>query len=72
MLWGGYHPWIGGCSVHWRDIIRALGVVQASWGYHPCIGWILSVHWGGEGGGGSVQCVELNTLQCTDDIPPVH
>ena len=24
----GYHEYVGGCSVHWRDIINMLGDVQ--------------------------------------------
>ena len=29
---GGYHEYIGGCSVHWRDTMSTLG------GYHEYIG----------------------------------
>ena len=35
---GGYHEYIGGCSVHWRDIMNT------SRGYHEHIGE-YSVHW---------------------------
>ena len=36
---GGYHEYIGGCSVHRRDTISTSGNVQY-------IGEIPSVHWG--------------------------
>ena len=36
---GGYHEYIGGCSVHWGDIMIHVG------GYHEYIGG-CSVHWG--------------------------
>ena len=36
---GGYHEYIGGCSVHRRDAMSTSG------GYHEYIGG-CSVHWG--------------------------
>ena len=36
---GGYHEYIGGCSVHWRDTMSTSG------GYHEYIRG-CSVHWG--------------------------
>ena len=35
---GGYHEYIGGCSVHRRDIISTSGMFSTSEGYHEYIG----------------------------------
>ena len=36
---GGYHEYIGGCSVHWRDTMNTLGdTMSTSRGYHEYIG----------------------------------
>ena len=37
---GGYHEYIGGCSVHQRDTMSTLGDVQYIGGYHEYIGGI--------------------------------
>ena len=34
---GGYHEYIGGCSVHQRDIMSTLGDVQYIGRYHEYI-----------------------------------
>ena len=35
---GGYHEYIGGCSVHRGDIMSTLGDVQYIGGYHDTCG----------------------------------
>ena len=35
---GGYHVYIRGCSVHWRNTISTLGDVQYIGGYHNACG----------------------------------
>ena len=44
---GGYHEYIGGCSVHWGDIMihvggyhEYMGMFSTSGGYHEYIGGI--------------------------------
>ena len=37
---GGYHEYIGGCSVHRRDTMSTSGDVQYIGGYHEYIGEI--------------------------------
>ena len=31
---GGYHEYIGGCSVHWRDPLMSVGGCSVHWGLH--------------------------------------
>ena len=41
---GGYHEYIGGCSVHWGDTMSTLGDIMSTLGgYHDYIGR-CSVH----------------------------
>ena len=35
---GGYHEYIGECSVQWRDTISTSGMFSTSEGYHEYIG----------------------------------
>ena len=35
---GGYHEYIGGCSVHRRDIMSTSGMFSTSEGYHDTCG----------------------------------
>ena len=48
---GGYHEYIGGCSVHRRDTMSTSGMFNTSEGYHEYIGGYheyiggCSVHW---------------------------
>ena len=37
---GGYHEYIGGCSVHRRDTMSTSGMFSTSEGYHEYIGGI--------------------------------
>ena len=37
---GGYHEYIGGCSVHWGDTMSTSGMFSTSEGYHEYIGGI--------------------------------
>ena len=73
---GGYHEYIGGCSVHRRDTMSTSG------GYHEYIGG-CSVHRGGIMIHVGEQLDKilsisiensdvLNILRCTHDIPPMY
>ena len=73
---GGYHEYIGGCSVHWGD------TMSTSMGYHEYVG-VYSVHWGdimihvGEQVGKNLSIsIEnpnvLNIPRCTHDIPLMY
>ena len=43
---GGYHEYMGGCSVHWGDTMSTSGGYhEYIGGYHEYIGG-CSVHWG--------------------------
>ena len=39
---GGYHEYIGGCSVHRRDIMIHVGDTMSTWGMFSTLGDIMS------------------------------
>ena len=84
---GGYHEYIGGCSVHRRDTMSTSGDVSEGYheyigGYHEYIGGCsvhrrdIMIHVGEQLDKILSISIEnpdvLNIPQCTHDIPPMY
>ena len=73
---GGYHEYIGGCSVHQGDTMSTLGDTMSTLGgYHEYIGG-CSVHWGMFGTSGFSLEIERILSSCSPTCimisPPMY